>query len=334
VKGLFAFHFHRPLPAREGKANVMADERAEGESDLRCARCGKLLNEEDRDRSECHSCRSPYGKLADLDIAIRAGGDSPDRIKEWPAIRHVLREHFGAQYSAKELWERFTDLMHAGRIDPEVYLRASFATVMQWLAVATLNAKSTPITPERDDDGNLRLPGWIERKHGLLLDQIHLGRGNMFPISTSDAKIVDGDTPAVCPKTDRPVGAEWLPTILSIYRRCGMVGPAQTIHWVGGQLRLENVCTCFGVGDSPGPSNVDRGGRTVIRAEHEQRRLIAERWEFFKAGYKTLGFPRVSMENFATWSSDHFDDMPTDNPVQLRVLVDAYRKTPNPRFSD
>ncbi|MEO2030480.1 MAG: hypothetical protein ABGZ35_00195 [Planctomycetaceae bacterium] len=85
--------------------------------------------------------------------------------------------------------------------------------------------------------------------HGLHLDDILLGPrpgfGNRFPISDFDAIVVDGDTPSVCPETDRPVDTEWLPVISDVFKRVGLVKPGQTIHWVGGQAKLENVCTCF-----------------------------------------------------------------------------------------
>ena len=82
------------------------------------------LEEQDKDRGVCHDCLSPTGKLADLDIAIRASGDSPERIPEWPGIRHCLRKRFGHNLSGAELWERFTDLLRAeGRLQPNDYLR-------------------------------------------------------------------------------------------------------------------------------------------------------------------------------------------------------------------
>lgn len=217
----------------------------------RCIVCGQPLQGRDRDRSTCHDCRSPKGKLADLDIAIRASGDSPDRLSEWPAIRHVLREKFGSEHSAETLWERFTDLLQAGGITPNEYLvyPLGTASVRYLISLAERCAHATELPLERDVEGNLRAPAWAIAAHGLLLDQIELGPrpgfGNRFPISDFDALVVDGDTPSICPKTDRPISAEWLPTILGVFRRAGLVKPGQTIHWVGSQSKLEHVCTCF-----------------------------------------------------------------------------------------
>jgi hypothetical protein len=88
-----------------------------------CIECGKPLDGEDSDRSQCHDCRTPRGKLADLDIAIRASGDSPDRIGDWPEIRHFLREKYGYGRSNVELWEFFTDwLFTEHRLEPNDYL--------------------------------------------------------------------------------------------------------------------------------------------------------------------------------------------------------------------
>jgi hypothetical protein len=102
---------------------------------------------------------------------------------------------------------------------------------------------------EITSDGQIRLADRAVAAHGVLLDQINLGPrpgfGNKFPISDFDAVVVDGDTPTVCPKTDRPIPAEWLPTIEGVFKRVGLVKPGQTIHWVGGQAKLENICTCF-----------------------------------------------------------------------------------------
>jgi hypothetical protein len=98
-------------------------------------------------------------------------------------------------------------------------------------------------------DSEIRANPNLVKTHGLLLDQINLGPrprfGNKFPISDFDAIVVEGDTPSVCPKTDRPIDVEWLPTILQVFRRVGLVKAGQTIHWVGSQSKLEHVCTCF-----------------------------------------------------------------------------------------
>jgi hypothetical protein len=88
-----------------------------------CALCGGPLDDHDRDRETCHDCRSPKGKIADLDVAVRASGDNPERIGDWPVIRHLLRKRFGEDRSDTELWERCTDWLRAeGRLAPNDYL--------------------------------------------------------------------------------------------------------------------------------------------------------------------------------------------------------------------
>jgi hypothetical protein len=98
-----------------------------------CAVCGGPLGERDVDRGTCHDCRSPAGKIADLDIAIRASGDSPERIRDWPVIRHLLRKRFGENRADLELWERCTDWLRAeGRLTPNDYLGLPL-DYLQWL---------------------------------------------------------------------------------------------------------------------------------------------------------------------------------------------------------
>ena len=95
--------------------------------------CGGPLDEHDLDRGTCHDCRSPKGKIADLDIAIRASGDDPKRISDWPVIRHLLRKRFGENRSDAELWERCTDWLRAeGRLTPNDYLPLPL-NYLQWL---------------------------------------------------------------------------------------------------------------------------------------------------------------------------------------------------------
>lgn len=92
-------------------------------SDPKCALCGARLGEQDWDRGTCHACRSPKGKVLELDIAIRASGDSPERIREWPEIRHLLRDRFGMTLSDEQLWQRCTDWLRAEvGLEPKQYL--------------------------------------------------------------------------------------------------------------------------------------------------------------------------------------------------------------------
>jgi len=66
---------------------------------------------------------SREGLLADLDVAIRASGDDPDRIPGWPELRYLLRSRFGEDRTDRQLWERFTDWLRAERgLPPNEYL--------------------------------------------------------------------------------------------------------------------------------------------------------------------------------------------------------------------
>lgn len=107
---------------------------AEPTADRDCVTCGKTLRGRDADRSECHSCRSPVGKVEQLDVAIRASGDDPERIRDWPAIRHLLRERFGEQPSDVQLWERCTDWLAAeGKLTKNVYFPFSLSKLQRLL---------------------------------------------------------------------------------------------------------------------------------------------------------------------------------------------------------
>ena len=94
---------------------------------------GGALDEHDLDRGRCHDCRTPKGKISDLDIAIRSLSDDPKRVSDWPAIRHLLRKRFGEDRSDIELWERCTDWLRAeGRLTPNDYLPLPF-NYLRWL---------------------------------------------------------------------------------------------------------------------------------------------------------------------------------------------------------
>ncbi len=69
-------------------------------------------------------------------------------------------------------------------------------------------------------------------------------------------------------------------------------------------------------------------GRKVSRKMAEERQLVSDRFEEFKDDYKSLGFKKPSVECFAEWATDQFDDMPTDDPNELRKMLDAHRHTP------
>lgn len=146
----------------QAEAKLMQAAQLIGNSRWRpCLECNAILEGADRDRSTCHSCRSIEGKIADLDVAIRASGDSPDRIPEWKRIRHFLRERFGAELADATLWERFTAMLEAEySLAANDYLRLLIAETEDFLK--TGNTQSF----ERVHDSDQRL---IER--GQLLNQ-------------------------------------------------------------------------------------------------------------------------------------------------------------------
>jgi len=79
------------------------------------------------------------------------------------------------------------------------------------------------------------------------------------------------------------------------------------------------------------PSPAAAACRAVDRDDHQSRRLVAERWERFKAEYRELGYRRASHENFAAWVEETFDDMPSTDADELRRMVKAYKRTPEPK---
>jgi len=161
----------------------------------------------------------------------------------------TLQRHYGGALPKPALghWRNFLKLARNDDEDAE----DEADSLLEWVnaEIESHRAGALPQAVEVTSDGQIRLADWAVATHGVLLDQINLGPrpgfGNKFPISDFDAIVVDGDTPTVCPKTDRPIPAEWLPTIEEVFKRVGLVKPGQTIHWVGGQAKLENVCTCF-----------------------------------------------------------------------------------------
>lgn len=129
-------------PTQKGK--VMADLLAIN----LCAHCGVPLSAGDIDdrRGTCFSCRSPAGKIAELDIAIRASGDNPERISNWPAIRHLLRKRFGDLNSNAELWERCTDWLRADfQLMPDEYLNVPLGNLQELLQHGFATITSTQL---------------------------------------------------------------------------------------------------------------------------------------------------------------------------------------------
>lgn len=112
---------------------------------LVCTQCGGSLEDYERDRGTCHNCRSLDGKITDLDIAIRASDDLPERIELWPVIRHFLRKRFGENRSSGELWERCTDWLSA-----EVGLDANDYLPLPLTVLVRILGDSSGITSDSD----------------------------------------------------------------------------------------------------------------------------------------------------------------------------------------
>lgn len=85
------------------------------------------------------------------------------------------------------------------------------------------------------------------------------------------------------------------------------------------------VGTSNGIGKGTQPSTLKRG-RPADPETKKQRKTVAGYWAFFKDNYSDLGYSRGSIEHFCQWACTKHDDMPSDNPVEIRKILDAYRK--------
>lgn len=138
----------------------------------KCGNCGKPIRKRDYDRAECNDCRSPVGKLADLDIAIHASGDSPDRILEWPTIRAFLRDAFGLDRTNEKLWELMTDRLRVVGWNDERWLRTKYDEFIELLRAGLMNDRSiiegierdTPADDLRQPDPVITAPASIDRR--------------------------------------------------------------------------------------------------------------------------------------------------------------------------
>jgi len=123
-----------------------------------CVDCGRPLVKSDIDRSQCFACRSPKGKLADLDIAICASGDNPERIREWNKILYFLQERFGKKrfgddHSVTALWKRCRGWLQAKHgLDENDYLALTYDQLEVWLADDSSFAGVGAITPTEPAD--------------------------------------------------------------------------------------------------------------------------------------------------------------------------------------
>ncbi len=116
---------------------VLTDQAGGVEDVVLCLECGEPLAA-NSDHAVCLDCRSPRGKLSEIDIAVRGGGDNPERIQEWPEIRYFLIERYGLGLSDEQLWERFVgELQFKLRIPREQLLKWPFHRVVDHLADQT-----------------------------------------------------------------------------------------------------------------------------------------------------------------------------------------------------
>jgi hypothetical protein len=133
-----------------------------------CLECGVILEDQYKDRSTCHDCQSSRGKLSDLDVAIRAGGDNPKRIREWKRIRHHLRERYGHDGEDSDLWERFTDQLEAEfSLMAKDYLRLRLSDLERFLQ--TNDAKA--LDSVRGIDERIRVRAAVVDEASVLIDQ-------------------------------------------------------------------------------------------------------------------------------------------------------------------
>jgi hypothetical protein len=82
-----------------------------------CARCGGRLSDDDRAWRQgwCEDCRSPTGKVSELDVAFRTetrsydqfGRDPLDRFAEWPAISTYICNKYSVNRVELTHWDRF-----------------------------------------------------------------------------------------------------------------------------------------------------------------------------------------------------------------------------------
>lgn len=129
-----------------------------------CRTCSKLIGDYDYDRSECHDCRSPQGKLADLDVAIKCEhrygneSDSPERIREWPTIRAYLRDRFGPDRTNMQLWEWMTDHLRVLGWNEERWLRMRYGEFIDLLKSGLLNERQRDVYQQTDGETEIEQP--------------------------------------------------------------------------------------------------------------------------------------------------------------------------------
>lgn len=138
-----------------------------------CRTCSKLIGDYDYDRAECHDCRSPQGKLAELEVAVKCEhrygneSDSPERIREWPTIRAYLRDRFGPDRTNMQLWEWMTDYLRVLGWNEERWLRMKYDEFIELLKSGLLNDRQPESKGGSTVQSSAKLP--------LYDDDVHIG---------------------------------------------------------------------------------------------------------------------------------------------------------------
>lgn len=121
------------------------DEAFSSSRKLDCIQCGRRLGsyELEYGSGECSGCRSRKGKVEDLDVAICATADTPTRIKQWPGIRHLLKERFPNETTDADLWLRCKGCLQTEGIGPNDYLAWPLEKLTDWLRRSEVDREST-----------------------------------------------------------------------------------------------------------------------------------------------------------------------------------------------
>lgn len=86
------------------------------------------------------------------------------------------------------------------------------------------------------------------------IGSIWLPGGGEFEVWSNYAIIFEVDRkrwPAsigdICPVASPALPRAYLPAVREMFENFGLLSEKQVIHWVGRQIDIEHVCTCFGI---------------------------------------------------------------------------------------
>jgi len=120
---------------------------------------------------------------------------------------------------------------------------AQYARFLELHALAT--AQERHQVPLATHEGYLRL---LTRFGVYRIDSVLVGPPdptrvpNCDPILNTDCIPVPGTKPLVCPRSSPKLPVELLPRVEGRFRTLSLVGPDQTILWVGRQARMDTLC--------------------------------------------------------------------------------------------